>query len=241
MIKQPAQTAQTRSHVPLIMAMVGLIVVAVVMLWDHPSPPLDPADTTHVSRPSATPSTELAALFAAMGIRRPAEPADAPDFTLMSLESQVVQLRALRGRLVLLNFWATWCAPCVHEMPSMERLYQTFKQTDFVLLAVSMDRQGEKVAKPFVEQLKVTFPILLDRTSEVGHQYGVRGLPTTYLIDPDGRLIGAAIGAREWYRTEAKALIAGLLRHNTPTAAPPAQAQPSSLLSTSVPRPSHLN
>ena len=108
----------------------------------------------------------------------------------------------------------------------MERLYQTFKQTDFVLLAVSMDRQGVEVARSFVEHLKLTFPVLLDRTSEVGHQYGVRGLPTTYLIDPDGRLIGAVIGAREWYRTEAKVLIAGLLRQITPTADPPAQALP---------------
>jgi len=91
---------------------------------------------------------------------------------------------------------------------------------------VSMDRQGEEVARPFVDQLKLTFPVLLDRTSEVGHEYGVRGLPTTYLIDPDGRLIGAVIGAREWYRTEAKALIAGLLRQIAPTLAPPAQTLP---------------
>jgi peroxiredoxin len=77
-----------------------------------------------------------------------------------------------------------------------------------------------------VEQLKLTFPVLLDRNSEAAHQYGVRGLPTTYLIDPDGRLIGAVIGAREWYRTEAKALIAGLLRQVTPTVAHPAQALP---------------
>jgi peroxiredoxin len=110
-------------------------------------------------------------------------------------------------------------------MPSLERLYQTFKQTDFVLLAVSMDSQGKEVTRPFVENLQLTFPILLDNTSEVARQYGVRGLPTTYLIDPDGRLIGAVIGARDWYRTEAKALIAGLLRQPQPTANQPAQAR----------------
>jgi peroxiredoxin len=110
-------------------------------------------------------------------------------------------------------------------MPSMERLYQTFKPTDFALLAVSMDRQGEEMARPFAEHLKLTFPVLLDKTSEVGNRYGVRGLPTTYLIDPDGRIIGAAIGAREWYRTEAKALIASLLRQIVPKSAPP-QALP---------------
>jgi peroxiredoxin len=136
----------------------------------------------------------------------------APDFTLLTLEGRPARLREFRGKLVLLNFWATWCAPCLHEMPSMERLYQTFKQTDFMLLAVSMDRQGEGVARPFVDNLKLTFPVLLDSTLEVSRQYSVRGLPTTYLIDPDGLLIGVVIGARDWHRTEAKALIAGLLR-----------------------------
>jgi peroxiredoxin len=94
----------------------------------------------------------------------------------------------------------------------MERLYQTFKQTDFRLLAVSMDRQAESVAGPFVDNLKLTFPVLLDNDLEVSRQYGVRGLPSTYLIDPDGVLIGVVIGARDWYQTEAKTLIAGLLR-----------------------------
>jgi len=225
-MKHLDQIAQTRSQMPLIVATLGLIAVAAVMLWEHLSPSSGPVEINQMREPSAAPSTELDALFSALGIRRPAEPSEAPDFTLSGLEGRPAQLREFRGKLVLLNFWATWCAPCLHEMPSMERLYQTFKQTDFALLAVSMDRQGEEMARPFVDRLKLTFPVLLDRTSEVGNRYGVRGLPTTYLIDSDGRIIGAVIGAREWYRTEAKALIAGLLRQITPRAAPPAQALP---------------
>jgi peroxiredoxin len=215
------QVPQTQRRMALIVVILGLVAVGAVMLWEHLSQPSGSPETTSAKEPSAVSTAELDTLFTALGIRRPAEPSTAPDFTLMTLEGRPARLREFRGKLVLLNFWATWCAPCLHEMPSMERLYQTFKQTDFVLLAVSMDHQGEGVARPFVDNLKLTFPILLDSTSEVGRQYSVRGLPTTYLIDPDGLLIGAVIGARDWYRTEAKALIAGLLRQTPPTSAPP--------------------
>jgi peroxiredoxin len=157
-------------------------------------------------------------LFTALGLHQPSQWSPAPDFALQNLSGQPVRLRQFQGKLVLLNFWATWCAPCLVEMPSMERLYQTFKQTEFVLLAVSLDRQGAPAVESFVQEMQLTFPILLDSTSEIGRSYGVRGLPSTYLIDPDGQLIGAAVGARDWARTEAKALIAGLLRQ---AAAPP--------------------
>ena len=225
-MESPDQAAQTPSRMPLLVVILGLVAMAGLMLWEHLSLPSGPSEPMRVSEPSAVPSAGLDALFAALGIRRPAEPSEAPDFTLMTLAGQPARLRELRGKLVLLNFWATWCAPCLHEMPSMERLYQTFKQADFVLLAVSMDRQGEEVARPFVENLKLTFPVLLDSTLEVSRQYGVRGLPTSYLIDPDGRLIGAVIGARDWYRTEAKALLAGLLRQTPPTTDHPPHERP---------------
>jgi peroxiredoxin len=224
-MKSPDQAAQSPSRMAFIVVILGLVAMTALMLWEHLSLWSGPSETMRVEEPSAVPSAGLDALFAALGIRRPAEPSEAPDFTLMALAGQPARLREFRGKLVLLNFWATWCAPCLHEMPSMERLYQTFKQTDFVLLAVSMDRQGEDVARPFVENLKLTFPVLLDRTLEVSRQYSVRGLPTSYLIDPDGRLIGAVIGARDWYRTEAKALLAGLLRQTPPAADHPPHAR----------------
>lgn len=166
---------------------------------------------TAAPAPAAAPSN-LDRLFSALSIYRPAEQTDAPDFVLSDVEGRSVRLRELRGKLVLLNFWATWCAPCRIEMPSMERLYHTFKKAEFALLAVSIDRQGTQMVRPFVEELKLKFPILLDQTMEVSRQYGLRGLPTTYLIDPEGRLIGAAVGGRDWHSTEAKTLIAALLR-----------------------------
>ena len=206
------QAARTQHRTALVVVILGVAAVAAVMLWEHLSQPSGPPVSTPGSEPAAVSSTGLDPLYTALGMRRPAEPSAAPDFTLLSLEGRPVRLREFRGKLVLVNFWATWCAPCLHEMPSMEQLYQTFKQTEFVLLAVSMDHQGEGVARPFVDKLKLTFPVLLDSTLEVSRQYSVRGLPTTYLIDPEGLLIGVVIGARDWHRTEAKALIASLLR-----------------------------
>jgi peroxiredoxin len=205
------RSARRQRWSAMVLVIMGLIVVAAVTLWDHWRPPSNSRTSPDTEAPRGGPSG-LEALFAALGIHRPAEPSEAPDFSLMSLDGRSVRLRDLRGKLVLLNFWATWCAPCLHEMPSMERLYQTFKPTEFVLLAVSMDRHGAEVAQPYADNLKLTFPILLDSASEVARQYGVRGLPTTYLIAPDGVLLGAVVGARDWYRTEAKALLAGLLR-----------------------------
>jgi peroxiredoxin len=175
--------------------------------------------------PVPAPSS-LEPLFTALAINRPAEPPAAPDFTLPDLEGRPVRLREFRGKLVFVNFWATWCPPCRLEMPSMARLYQTFKQTAFAMLAVSIDRQGVQAVKPFMEELQLTFPALLDSKTEVARQYGLRGLPMTYLIDRNGWLIGAAVGGRDWSSTEAKALIAGLLRHDLATASGPDQGQP---------------
>jgi peroxiredoxin len=219
------QTARTQHRLARVVVILGIVAVAAVILWEHLSQPSGPPASTPVGDPAGVSSAGFDTLYTALGMRRPAEPAAAPDFTLQTLEGRAAQLREFRGKLVLLNFWATWCAPCLHEMPSMERLYQTFKQTDFVLLAVSTDRQGAEVAKPYVDNLKLTFPILLDSTSVVSRQYSVRGLPTTYLIDPDGLMIGVVIGARDWYRTEAKALIASLLRQSSGPSAHPEQGQ----------------
>ena len=182
--------------------------------------------TSQATRPIAAPvpaSPSVDVLFAALAIHRPVDRQEAPEFTLSDVEGRPVRLRDFQGKLVFVNFWATWCPPCRLEMPSMERLYQTFKQTDFAMLAVSIDRQGVQVVKPFMEELKLTFPSLVDSNMEVARRFGLRGLPTTYLIDREGRLIGAAVGGRDWYSTEAKALIAGLLRDGSATANDPGQ------------------
>lgn len=179
-------------------------------------------EATAPRAPPVPAASNLDSLLAALAVHRPPEALEAPDFTLPDVDGRPVRLRELRGKLVFLNFWATWCPPCRLEMPSMERLYQTFKETAFAMLAMSIDRQGVEAVKPFMDELHLTFPALLDQKSEVARQYGLRGLPTTYLIDPEGWIIGAAVGGRDWDRPEAKALIAGLLRQASGAAGDPA-------------------
>jgi len=134
----------------------------------------------------------------------------APDFTLAGLENKKISLRDFRGKLVFLNFWASWCAPCREEMPAMERLYQQFKDKGFVILAVSV-KDSPKESLAFVKELKLSYPTALDPEGDVGQQYSVWGLPVTYLIDPKGIVLARAWGPADWYGANARGLISSLL------------------------------
>lgn len=146
----------------------------------------------------------------ALGIIRFDKKIKAPDFSLKRLNGSEVRLEDLRGKLVFLNFWATWCPPCRAEMPSMEKLYTEFGDRDFVMLAVNLRENAERVAT-FKRRLELSFPILLDSDGTIGLTYGVRSIPTTYLIDQNGYLIGGALGARDWSGEEAFGLVRHLL------------------------------
>jgi peroxiredoxin len=135
----------------------------------------------------------------------------APDFALPDLEGKVRRLSAFREKVVLLNFWATWCPPCRTEMPSMEALYQAYKDQGFELLAVSSDVQGAAIVRPFMEKYRLSFPALLDTSGRINLMYGVRSIPVSYLLDRQGRVVSREIGARNWANAEARALIASLL------------------------------
>lgn len=121
----------------------------------------------------------------------------APAFTLQDLDGTSVELESLRGQIVLVNFWATWCKPCEDEMPAMERLYQALRSRGFVLLAISVDESDEPV-RPFVELHGLTFPILMDSEKTVAAAYQSNRYPESYLIGRDGVLIERYIGPREW-------------------------------------------
>jgi peroxiredoxin len=144
----------------------------------------------------------------------------APDFSLRDLDGNVRRLASFRGQVVLLNFWATWCPPCRTELPLMEALYQAYKDHGFEVLAVSSDGQGAEVVQPFVSQHHLSFTTLLDATGQVTLLYGVTSLPTSYLLDREGRLVTVAIGSHDWANADARALIKSLLHPAQQAAVP---------------------
>jgi len=123
---------------------------------------------------------------------------EAADFELPDLDGRVHKLSDYRGKVVFLNLWATWCPPCIAEMPSIEALHRRFRADDLVVLTVSEDGGGDAVVRPFVERLGVTFPVLLDPDGTVSPRYGVTGYPETFVIGRDGRVIEHFIGPTDW-------------------------------------------
>ncbi|MEK7236082.1 MAG: TlpA disulfide reductase family protein [Nitrospirota bacterium] len=136
----------------------------------------------------------------------------APNFQLRDLNGHLVTLSGLRGKVVLLNFWATWCGPCRVEMPAMEELYRTFSRNDFEILAVSTDAQGVSVTRPFQQENHLTFPILHDADYRVGLTYGARSLPMTFMVDRQGIVRHQIFGARDWGAPEAHQLVQTLMK-----------------------------
>ncbi len=137
----------------------------------------------------------------------------APDFSLPDLQGQTRRLSDYRGKVVFLNFWATWCKPCKEEMPSMQTLWENLQKEDFVILAVSMDRVTTKKDIPsFVENMKLTFPILTDSWGQTDKRYKLMGVPETYVIDQNGVLREKVIGPRDWTRVESTGSIVQLLQ-----------------------------
>lgn len=122
----------------------------------------------------------------------------APVFELRDLEGERVSLSNSRGKVILLNFWATWCEPCRAEMPSIENLYRKFKDKGLVIIGVSVDN-SEKAVRSFIRERGITFPILLDKEKEVSFgDYGIIGLPVTFLIDRKGIIVDKVFGERQW-------------------------------------------
>jgi peroxiredoxin len=137
----------------------------------------------------------------------------APDFTLEDISGKRVRLRDFKGKAVFLNFWATWCVPCRHEMPLMQKLHEEFKDRGLEVVAVNF-REDKPAVEKFFAEIGLTFTSLLDSDGAVSEQYGAWSLPLSYFINRRGGFVGKAIGERNWNSPEAKAFFTELLREN---------------------------
>jgi peroxiredoxin len=126
----------------------------------------------------------------------------APNFSFPGLDGNMVSLSDYRGHIVLVNIWATWCPPCVDEMPSMEKLYKELKGKNFEILAVSIDSLGTKAVAPFMKKYKLTFPALMDSDATITTLYQTTGVPESFIINQEGILIEKIIGPRDWAMPE---------------------------------------
>ncbi len=148
--------------------------------------------------------------FDALGITPPKQRLAAPDFSLATPNGGTLRLSDFRGKLVFLNFWATFCAPCREEIPALQKLWNAYRNAGLVMLAVAADRDKPAVTA-FIESADVNFPVLLDNDGEVRRRYEVQALPTSYLIGADGRFLGRIIGPRDWNAEGYRQLLMSLL------------------------------
>lgn len=136
----------------------------------------------------------------------------APEFRLPALDGRVVSLSDFRGKVVMVHFWATWCPPCVEEIPTLEHVYRSFFGKDFEILAVSVDADDQNSVGSFAQQKHLTMPILLNPDRSAAALYGTFRFPETYIIDRQGIVRTKIIGAMDWSRPEAVGIIAELLK-----------------------------
>jgi thiol-disulfide isomerase/thioredoxin len=188
---RPSSRRRWLEALGLILGLTALLVVAA--LWSQPAPRGDAG--------SAAGSFDVARLA----------PAPAPDFELAGLDGKPVRLADFRGRVIFLNFWATWCPPCREEMPAMQALARELEKDGLVVLAVNYEESAE-TAEAFVRETGLTLPVVLDGEGAVARRYRVTGLPASFFVDRRGALVGSVLGIRDWQGAAARRYIEGLLR-----------------------------
>lgn len=200
----------------LVLAAVGVaLYAAAIAPTSEPAAPVtvrpsvQPEPAPAPAAPAAGPSVDLALKH--LDLIKPSKPKVAEDFALPTPDGLGFKLSGQRGKVVLVNFWATWCPPCLEEMPAMERLWRRHKDAGFVLVAISLDGDPKKVP-PFVSSHKFSFPVALDPKMTVAEKYGVRALPSSFVIDRTGTMTGVALGPRAWDDTAAHGLVQAMLR-----------------------------
>ncbi len=139
----------------------------------------------------------------------------APDFSLPMLDGKTARLSDYKGRVVLVNIWATWCPPCLSEMPSMEKLYQRFKDKDFQILAVSIDATGTDGVAPFIKNHNLSFPVLIDSKGMINKLYRTTGVPESFIINKKGLIVKKIIGPIDWAEPSVLEYFQGLIQKST--------------------------
>jgi peroxiredoxin len=189
---------------------VGLALALLALaFWALPSRRADDRADHHGAH---TPSLDV---FERAGVTEFTEGQRGPGLRLARFpDGAAVSLEAFADKLVVLNFWATWCTPCTVEMPTLEALSREYGGRGLVVIGVSVDRGAPRaVLEPYIRNHGLTFPILLDPDSRAAGAWRVTGIPATFVVRPGGEVAGMAAGAREWNSTEMRALIESLLPH----------------------------
>ena len=159
---------------------------------------------------SKTEDKTLSRLFEEMGVVQ-IEPIAVPvEVTLPDLSGRQVSLSDFKGKILFVNFWATWCPPCREEMPSMQKLHARLKDKDFLMVAIDLQESAEPVKK-FLNEYELTFMTLLDSKGETGPLFGISSIPTTLIMDKNGMIIGVALGPRDWASKKSIALFEHLI------------------------------
>ena len=149
--------------------------------------------------------------FELLQVGRFDEPMEIPDFSLPLVGGGDVTLSDYKGHIVFLNFWATWCPHCVNERAGLQALYEKYKEQGLEIIAVSIDQGNIETVKKFVDERKLTFLNVHDKSSKTSLEYGIRGVPATIFIAPSGNAFGGVIGPRDWDSDEASGLVEQLL------------------------------
>ncbi|RKX80043.1 MAG: TlpA family protein disulfide reductase [Spirochaetes bacterium] len=174
-------------------------------IWSRGRSEEEASAASKKANPTA-PSPEIEVNLEKIGFQVFDKPIQAPDFTLKTLDGENRSLSSYHGKLVFLNFWATWCPPCREEMPAMENLHRQLKEEAFAMVGVNLQESLQTV-KDFIKQNGYTFEILMDSSGKIGGTYGVRSIPTTYLIDKNGIVLAGIIGGAEWDSPEVYSLL----------------------------------
>ena len=190
----------------VIRAALALVLLG-ALFWALPT--RKPGDGGH----HATPVPKLDP-FEKAGVTELKEGQRGPAFRLALFTGGEVTIDTWKDKLVVLNFWATWCTPCTAEMPTLEALWREYRDRGLVVLGVSVDRGTPRaLIEPYLKNLSLTFPILLDPQMETANAWKVPGVPATFVIRPGGEVTGMAIGIREWNSREMKILLERMLAH----------------------------